>query len=127
MPRRAASGHRPSRQFLKFAAAARIACAVMSGWPELPDWPLQSGAPELLGFGTEPVVAGEAGARKGKSRSTICALAYWLAAAKMQARHAVPISDLRLTIPYSPAALPRTLNMTRPGAYWGTVFVDGGL
>ena len=44
MPRRAAAGHRRSRQLRKFAAAARIASAVMRGSPEAPDWPLHSGA-----------------------------------------------------------------------------------
>src|SRR6516165_1442466 len=100
MPRRAASGHRPSRQVLKFAAAARIACAVISGWPELPDCPLQSG--ELFELATEPVVAGEAGARNGNSRSTICADALSPAAARTHARHAMPIKDLGLIIPCSP-------------------------
>src|ERR1700719_1687120 len=43
-PRRAASGHRPARQLGKLAAAARMACAVMSGCPEAPDSPLHSGS-----------------------------------------------------------------------------------
>src|ERR1700737_5244821 len=43
-PRRAASGHRPATQFGKLAAAARIACAVMSGCPEAPDSPLHCGS-----------------------------------------------------------------------------------
>src|SRR5262245_14505900 len=42
MPRRAASGHSPSTQRWKFAAAARIASRVISGWPEAPASPLHS-------------------------------------------------------------------------------------
>ena len=36
-------------QLPKFAAAARMASAVIRGWPELPGWPLHSGVPP--GFG----------------------------------------------------------------------------
>src|SRR5690348_9792361 len=39
-PRRAASGHIEATQDLKFAAAARIADAVISGEPEAPSSPL---------------------------------------------------------------------------------------
>src|SRR5262249_39527387 len=46
MPRFCASGHRPSRQERKLAAAARMASAVISGWPDGPDSPLHSGAPD---------------------------------------------------------------------------------
>src|SRR5713101_6034514 len=128
-PRRAASGHRPSRQVLKFAAAARIASAVMSGWPELPDCPLQSGAPEPFGSGTEPVTAGEAGARNGNSRSTICAVAPAVAAARAPPTHAAPISDFRSTI----AILPHrhrgssAVNTIADIVNWRTILVDGGL
>src|ERR1700694_4882844 len=45
MLRRAASGHIEATQFSKFAAAARIADAVIKGWPEAPSSPLQGGAP----------------------------------------------------------------------------------
>src|SRR5882757_10810556 len=45
MLRRAASGHIAATQLLKFAAASRIALAVISGWPEAPSSPLQGGAP----------------------------------------------------------------------------------
>src|SRR5438132_2506172 len=45
MLRRAASGHIEATQFSKFAAASRIALAVISGWPEAPSSPLQGGAP----------------------------------------------------------------------------------
>jgi hypothetical protein len=45
MPRRAASGHMPSMQFLKSATAARIASGCISGWPDAPGCPLQ---PSLL-------------------------------------------------------------------------------
>src|SRR5262249_34939305 len=45
MPRRAASGHMPATQLSKFAAASRIALAVIRGWPEAPSSPLQAGAP----------------------------------------------------------------------------------
>src|SRR6516165_1655730 len=41
-PRRSVSGHSPARQLRKLAAAARIACAVISGSLEAPDSPLQS-------------------------------------------------------------------------------------
>src|SRR4051812_27332495 len=50
MPRRAASGHIPATQFGKFAAASRMAEAVIRGWPEAPSSPLQGGgAPSGLG------------------------------------------------------------------------------
>jgi hypothetical protein len=42
-PRRSAKGQSPARQLRKFAAAARIASAVIKGWPEEPDSPLHSG------------------------------------------------------------------------------------
>ena len=45
MLRRAASGHIPATQFGKFAAASRIADAVIRGWPEAPSSPLQGGGP----------------------------------------------------------------------------------
>ena len=45
MPRRAANGQTRSMQPWKFAAAARIAAAVINGWPEAPDSPDHSGAP----------------------------------------------------------------------------------
>src|SRR6266705_6350637 len=51
MLRRAASGHIEATQFSKFAAAWRIALAVISGWPEAPSSPLQGGA-ALLAVGT---------------------------------------------------------------------------
>src|SRR5882672_10489782 len=44
MLRRAASGHIAATQSLKFAAASRIALAVIRGWPEAPSSPLQGGA-----------------------------------------------------------------------------------
>src|SRR6266571_2176172 len=44
MPRRAASGHIPATQVSKFAAASRIAAAVIRGWPEAPSSPLHGGA-----------------------------------------------------------------------------------
>src|ERR1700730_15387556 len=43
---RSASAHSPSRQAWKFAAAARMASAVISGCPEAPDSPLHSGVPD---------------------------------------------------------------------------------
>src|SRR6266849_802804 len=49
-PRRSASGHSPARQLRKLRAAARIASAVMVGWPDEPDSPLHSGA-ALAGAG----------------------------------------------------------------------------
>src|SRR5215467_2581722 len=102
MPRRAASDHRLSRQLLKFAAAARIASAVMSGWPELPDCPLQSDAPAT--FGGAESVAGTLGARNGNNRSMICADAAPVAPANATARHAIPVTDFQLPI----TVLPRT-------------------
>src|ERR1700716_1128118 len=41
MLRRAASGHIEAMQLSKFAAASRIAAAVISGWPDAPSSPLQ--------------------------------------------------------------------------------------
>src|SRR5713226_5381317 len=52
MLRRAASGHIEATQFSKFAAASRIARAVISGWPEAPSSPLQGGA-ALLAAGAD--------------------------------------------------------------------------
>src|SRR6202166_398732 len=54
MLRRAASGHIAATQLSKFAAASRIAEAVISGWPEAPSSPLQGGG--------APVPAGADGA-----------------------------------------------------------------
>src|ERR1700722_7176550 len=45
MLRRAASGHIEATQLSKFAAASRIALAVISGWPEAPSSPLQGWGP----------------------------------------------------------------------------------
>src|SRR5674476_903282 len=44
MLRRAASGHIAATQLSKFAAASRIAEAVINGWPEAPSSPLQGNA-----------------------------------------------------------------------------------
>src|SRR5713101_2457235 len=44
MLRRAASGHIEATHLSKFAAASRIAPAVIKGWPEAPSSPLQGGA-----------------------------------------------------------------------------------
>ena len=44
MLRRAASGHIEATQLSKFAAASRIADAVIRGWPEAPSSPLQGKA-----------------------------------------------------------------------------------
>src|SRR3954447_21117272 len=58
--RRAASGHIEATQFGKFAAACRIAEAVIRGWPEAPSSPLQgSGA---AGAPSVPVAACAGGA-----------------------------------------------------------------
>src|SRR5271170_7580317 len=51
MLRRAASGHIEAMQLSKFAAASRIALAVISGWPEAPSSPLH-------GWAEPPVEAG---------------------------------------------------------------------
>src|SRR3954463_3214834 len=48
--RRAASGHIEATQLSKFAAASRIAEAVISGWPDAPSSPLQGGG-ALTGVG----------------------------------------------------------------------------
>src|SRR5882757_9465150 len=48
MLRRAASGHIAATQLSKFAAASRIAVAVIRGWPEAPSSPLQGVGPPLL-------------------------------------------------------------------------------
>src|SRR5262252_10373014 len=96
-PRRAASGHNPSRHEPKFAAAARMASEVMSGWPELPDCPLHSGAPETFGAGvggTGVVGADWDGARNGNSFSMICADAGPGTPANAPARQAAAISGL---------------------------------
>ena len=50
MPRRAASGHIEATQLSKFAAASRIALAVIKGWPEAPSSPLH-GSGALLAAG----------------------------------------------------------------------------
>src|SRR5579863_8867672 len=56
MLRRAASGHIPATQLSKFAAASRIAAAVIKGWPEAPSSPLHSDDPLGTGpWGIEPV------------------------------------------------------------------------
>src|ERR1700693_6261764 len=49
MLRRAASGHIAATQLSKFAAASRIALAVISGWPEAPSSPLHGGGAPLAG------------------------------------------------------------------------------
>src|ERR1700738_3713662 len=49
MLRRAASGHIEATQLSKFAAACRIALAVISGWPEAPSSPLHIAPPPLPG------------------------------------------------------------------------------
>src|SRR5882724_989933 len=53
MLRRAASGHIEATQLSKFAAASRIALAVISGWPEAPSSPLHGGG-ALLAAGGVP-------------------------------------------------------------------------
>src|SRR6266550_6501763 len=47
MLRRAASGHIEATQLSKFAAASRIALALIRGWPEAPSSPLQGGGAPL--------------------------------------------------------------------------------
>src|SRR5205085_7158411 len=49
--RRAASGHIEAMQLSKFAAASRIADAVISGWPEAPSSPLQGSGVLAAGGG----------------------------------------------------------------------------
>src|SRR3982074_3877965 len=60
MLRRAASGHIEATQLSKFAAASRIALAVISGWPEAPSSPLQ-GSGALLGAVAPCACAGAPG------------------------------------------------------------------
>jgi hypothetical protein len=55
MCRFAASGHRLSRQLWKFAAAARIASAVIDGSPDAPDSPLH-GRGAVLGRAAGEIV-----------------------------------------------------------------------
>src|SRR3979490_446989 len=61
MLRRAASGHIEATQLSKFAAASRIALAVISGWPEAPSSPLQ-------GSGALLVVGAACGCAEGAAR-----------------------------------------------------------
>src|SRR6476659_4689321 len=51
MLRRAASGHIEAMQLSKFAAASRIALAVIRGWPEAPSSPLHGRGPALAEAG----------------------------------------------------------------------------
>src|SRR4051812_40166782 len=68
MCRFAASGHRLSRQAGKFAAAARIASAVIDGSPDAPDSPLQG-----------------SGAALGSAAGEIAPVADWATAGTKQA------------------------------------------
>src|SRR6202035_5219553 len=69
MLRRAASGHIEATQLSKFAAASRIALAVISGWPEAPSSPLQGWGPPAPGvacggapaFGPEKILPNRLG------------------------------------------------------------------
>src|SRR5580704_4513534 len=69
MLRRAASGHIEATQLSKFAAASRIALAVISGWPEAPSSPLQGWGPPVPGvvcggvpaFGPEKILPNKLG------------------------------------------------------------------
>jgi hypothetical protein len=70
MPRRIACGHSPARQLWKLAAAARIACAVISGWLEAPDSPLQSWVPVPVGAAAAPLLG--AGALNSVRMSKLC-------------------------------------------------------
>src|SRR3972149_1074213 len=70
-PRRAACGHWPAMQVEKLAAAARIASALMSGWPEVPASPLHSRA---LAGAAMLAAAGAVGADRARA-SSVCA---WL-------------------------------------------------
>src|ERR1700684_1505011 len=65
MLRRAASGHIKATQLSKFAAASRIALAVIRGWPEAPSSPLH-------GSGPLPVACDGAGA-PGWADGAVCA------------------------------------------------------
>src|SRR3984957_9483431 len=69
MLRRAASGHIEATQLSKFAAASRVALAVISGWPEAPSSPLQGWGPVAPGvacggvpaFGPEKILPNKLG------------------------------------------------------------------
>src|ERR1700689_2758050 len=69
MLRRGASGHIEATQLSKFAAASRIALAVISGWPEAPSSPLQGWGPPVPGvacggvpaFGPEKILPNRLG------------------------------------------------------------------
>ena len=66
MFRRAASGHIPATQDSKFAAASRIAAAVIRGWPEAPSSPLHGGAGvEGAGGGACTIARGTGPGRAG--------------------------------------------------------------
>src|ERR1700688_291718 len=64
MLRRAASGHIEATHWAKFAAASRIADAVISGWPEAPSSPLQGCGPLAPGAVCGGAEAPEFGAEK---------------------------------------------------------------
>src|ERR1700686_629436 len=64
MLRRAASGHIEATHWSKFAAASRIADAVISGWPEAPSSPLQGCGPLAPGAVCGGAEAPEFGAEK---------------------------------------------------------------
>src|SRR5712692_6689534 len=79
-PRLAASGNRPSRQFSKLAAAARMAEAVICGWPEAPSSPdhsrtvLGAGATAAFGSGVmELSLWAEAGSENPTTSSAVAA------------------------------------------------------
>src|SRR5258707_2866191 len=65
MLRRAASGHIEATQLSKFAAASRIAPAVISGWPEAPSSPLHGGG-VLLAAGGGPFARAAAPGRPAR-------------------------------------------------------------
>src|SRR5258708_34730767 len=60
MLRRVASGHIEATQLSKFAAASRIALAVIRGWPEAPSSPLHGGG-ALPGSGVASTCTDAAG------------------------------------------------------------------
>src|SRR5450432_1219197 len=71
MLRRAASGHIEATQLSKFAAASRIALAVIKGWPEAPSSPLHGGG-VLLAAGAGCACAVLPGAAAGRGLRLPC-------------------------------------------------------
>src|SRR5712672_804648 len=112
----------------KFAAAARIASACMSGWPEEPDSPLQSSLPGgPTGAGWAPNSLKDPPGIKPGGRGEVEKRSSWLCA---RASPMEPESEPARTPNASPAAptmlekcLPAVMGRTRdPCTFWGASF-----